>query len=265
MSISWLLFSFLLGHIGLPGAVPLPAAATTPTSGSVETRLVLQVQLRTAAGAPVPGLSVTLQPAPPDLGGPPLHTSVQRGRTDANGTVTFTALGPWIWRVTFMGTYAGGPLQAVAAQGRPPYGTTPGDGFVVRVQAQEEHVALQAEGQPRTPPIEVAAFVLLLQGPEWIPTIDLSEPTDPPQPLLTPAAAATRTVQSAGAPVRDPVTDGVGVRFDPFGVSLWVLPLLVAGIALWRAWQRQRSERAALAADGAMTTLQEGATDDHPL
>jgi hypothetical protein len=204
-----------------------------------------------------------LRPASLDLGGPPIGTPVQSGLTDASGGITFPALGPWIWRVTFIGTYAKRPLQAVSAQGRPPYGTTAGVGFVARVQAQEEHVALDAEGQPSTPPIEVAGFVLLLQGSEWIPAIDLSLPTEPPQPLSAPNVAVPSNSLPAGRATREPPTDGAGAGFDPFRLSLWLLPILAAGAALWQAWQRRRAVRSKTTPDGAAAAPLEGATDDH--
>jgi hypothetical protein len=156
----------------------------------------------------------------------------------------FTRLGPWIWRARFAGVVEERPIQSVTAQGRAPFGTTSGAGFVVRVQAQEEHAALDAEGSPITPPIQVTAFVLVPVGEEWAPTLDLAGPGEPPQPLA--AGAHTDSSASAtSAAIEQAAPAGViggeqGVPWDLLPL-LWLLPIFAAGGALLTRWRQRRA------------------------
>ena len=123
----------------------------------------------------------------------------------------------------------------------------------------EQHVALAAEGQPSTPPLEVAAFVLLLEGAEWVPAIDLGLPTEPPQPFALSTMPTISDVPTADSSPGS-AFDGAAAGFDPWRLGLWVLPALAAGIVLWRAWQQRRSRERAIGPAG---TAREGDTHDH--
>lgn len=230
------------GMVPPVGATPTPPPAPGPDLMAIR----LQVQLRLADGRPAPGVLVALTPADPSWGGPPAGTLAQQGTTGENGSAVFTRLGAWIWRARFAGVVAEQPIQPVEMQGRAPFGTTGGDGFVVRVQVQEEHAALGAEGSPITAPIQVAAFVLVAAGEEWAPTLDLAEPGEPPQPLA--AGAHTGVSVSATPAARDQaapagVTGGEqGTPWDLLPL-LWLLPIFAAGGALLTRWRQRRAEQ----------------------
>src|SRR5690349_14087698 len=171
---SW--HGLLIGVIFLVG-VPAPARGVThPLPGPTPTvaAIPLQIVLRTVTGVPVPDIRVDLVPVPPDEGGSPTGSTAQIGTTDSAGRIPFSVLPGIIWRARFSGVYQGRVLQAGAAQGLPPFGTTRGAGFVVQTGLQEENDApAPIAGQP-APAVETLPFVLLAIGDEWTPAIDLA-------------------------------------------------------------------------------------------
>ncbi len=243
--------------IGL-GMLPLAAYADPPTPTLAPLNNVqLRVLLRTPTGQPVPGIVVDLTPAAPELGGPPADTPAQTGQTDATGAVLFAGVQGAIWRVTFMGHYAGQALQPVANQGQPPYGTTHGGGFVVQTSLHEENDAPAPVVEVAAPPVETLSFILLSVGGSWMPAIDLAPPTDPPQPLSQLAQAPARVtfyVPVPQPPAGDPSPSAPPLADDPRSTpdggfaGLWLVPTFAAGAALWRVWQargkREHSGRA---------------------
>ena len=105
---------------------PVIQAQTEPPAPSI------MVLVRTLAGAPVAGVQLTLRPADPDLGGPPMAPGLRQATTDAQGQSTFPPLNGWIWYLTLHGTVAGRPIEDPASQGKPPWGTNPaGGGFPI--------------------------------------------------------------------------------------------------------------------------------------
>jgi hypothetical protein len=252
------LFSFqiirvVLGWLIALGVLPLTVYADLPTPTIAPLNSVqLRVLLRTPTGQSVSGVAVTLVPAAPEFGGPPADTPSQSGQTDATGAVLFNGLQGAVWRVTFMGSYSGQPLQPAAEQGQPPYGTTRGDGFVVQTSLHEENDAPAPVVGVSAPPVETLAFVLVPTGGRWIPTIDLASPTDPPQPFSGLTQAPTRTMFYTPSPLptgASPASelllaDGREDHSDGGFTVLWLLPAIAGGAALWRVWRlRRMSER----------------------
>jgi hypothetical protein len=221
-----------------------PVGATAPTPPAVPTALAavqLQLMMRTADGAPVPGIHVELVPAAPDAGGPPAGTSAKAAITNATGMVVFAELQGAIWWASFHGIYRGQPLAAVAAQGQPPYGTTHGGGFVVQAALQEENDApAPVVGQP-APAVETLAFVLLPTGAGWTPALDLAAPGSLPQPLGTVAAATALPLLPPPEVRALPTLDTN--RSPDLTLVWWLLPLGAAGGALFVTWRQRRTEQ----------------------
>jgi hypothetical protein len=214
---------------------PTPNLAVTPLSRWDPTTVQKVVLVRTLSGAPVPDLTVDLAPAPATLGGPPAGTAGQHGRTDAQGSARFTGLGRWIWIVSFAGRYQERALQAVALQGRPPYGRTRGGGgFPLEVEPQEEGEAptpVVVAGYVQ-PPAQVAAFVLVPTAAAWAPAVDLALPTENPVPLTDWALAPV-------VPVAGVVTPGSSAPTAEDDLPRWlylfaVFGLMLAGIGWWQ-------------------------------
>jgi hypothetical protein len=196
------------------------------------------VLMRTLSGAPVPDLGVTLTPAPATMGGPPSGVAGQHGRTDAQGRVTFTGLGRWIWMVSFTGQYQGRALQPVTRQGQPPYGRTrAGGGFPLAVEPQEEGDAptpVVSAGQVQ-PEVQTAPFVLVpIAAAEWVPALDLALPTENPVPLSDWALAPVSSVTGS-------LTPGLSPPAGQDDLPRWLYLLVVFGLMLvgvaW--WQRR--------------------------
>jgi hypothetical protein len=248
-------FSIQLGRLVLGwvlglGVLPLAGPADPPTpTGTPLDAIQLRVLLRAAPGQPVPGIAVNLLPVPSDLGGPAANTAVQHGQTDATGAALFTGLQGAIWRLTFTGSYVGQPLQAVAEQGQPPYGTTRGGGFVVQTSLHEENAAPAPVVSVPAPPIETLAFVLLPTNGRWTPAIDLAAPAAPPQPLSLLKQAPVRKQFYIPEPVQ-PAGDERFLQTEERNSSssdsftfLWLVPALVAGLVLLRLGQARNAGR----------------------
>jgi hypothetical protein len=212
---------------------------TPVTTGDID-GIHKQIVLRSIEGDGVPGIEVHLTPASPDLGGPLDGSLPQVATTDAQGHVTFSGLGEWIWMVSFSGTFRGRVLQPISEQGQAPWGRTrAGGGFPVMVQRQEEDAAatpmvINATPQPEVQP---SLFVLVPAQEYWAPSLDLALPAEQPQPLamtLDERSSAPPLVQaSASLPDQEGHIDNL-IRW------FYLLPLAVALFALQRAWQQGR-------------------------
>ncbi len=228
----------------LLGLVTCPVRAADPPPPVWSTELVgvpLQLLVRTSDGTPVPGIQVDLVPAAPDAGGPPVGTPAQHAITDGRGMVVFAPLQGAIWWAGFQGTYQGQPLVPLAAQGKPPYGTTRGGGLVVQTAVQEENDApAPVVGQP-APAVETLAFVLLPTGAEWTPAIDLAAPDAAPHPLARTAAPTELTFVSPPAAEFGAVQDTK--RGPDLTLVWWLLPVGAAGGALFVTWRQRQIER----------------------
>ena len=225
----------------LTGSPVGAADASPPTVPTVLAAVQLQLVLRTAEGTPVPGIRVELVPAAPDAGGPPAGTSAKAAITNATGMVVFAELQGAVWWARFHGTYREQPLVMYATQGQPPYGTTPGGGFVVQTVLQEENSApAPVIGQP-APAVETFAFVLLPTGAGWTPALDLAAPGSPPQPLGVVARATALPLlppQEAGSLPHQNTN-----RSPDLTLVWWLLPLGAAGGALFVTWRQRRTEQ----------------------
>jgi len=245
--------SLLLGGLLLTVASARVATAAPPPPDLSRTQL--HVLLRTAAGTPVPGITVEIVPAAADLGGLSGGSALPPALTDAGGGITVVGLGRWIWRARFRGQFQGQALQPIAAQGQAPWGRTrDGGGFPVQVQAQEEDAAptpVVIAGTPQ-PDTQSVGFVLIPSNGTWAVTGDLGDPLGPPQPLAedtthpplhpagtlpdgaavlpAPGTAAT-TLPGAPAPAPRPTPDTLGWWIG--GGLLW---LLGYGFYTWRRW-----------------------------
>lgn len=230
-----------------------------------------RVVLRILEGEPVPGIEVQLMPAGSDLGGPPVAMPAQQATTDIYGSVTFSGLGEWVWMVSFKGTFRGQPLQPVSEQGLSPWGRTrKGGGFPVLVQRQEEDEAAPplVENGVRLPEVQPSLFVLVPTQASlqeyWAPTIDLALPGERPQPLAAPSVLSASVVEplptSASGmiapgtvvpgtelkPQSQPEATSMGETGETVGSLvrwLYILPLAVAAIALYKAWQQRKQEQ----------------------
>ena len=244
--------SLLLGGLLLTVASARVATAAPPPPDLSRTQL--HVLLRTAAGTPVPGITVEIVPAAADLGGLSGGSALPPALTDAGGGITVVGLGRWIWRARFRGQFQGQALQPIAAQGQAPWGRTrDGGGFPVQVQAQEEDAAptpVVIAGTPQ-PDTQSVGFVLIPSNGTWAVTGDLGDPLGAPQPLtadpaLTPrprsATVGTLADGSAGRPTsgdappsrQDPAPPAAG----PLGwwIGGGLLWLLIYGLYTWRRW-----------------------------
>lgn len=220
-----------------------------------------QIVLRTEAGEPVQDVTVLLAPADSTAGGPEQGSSAKSATTGADGTATFTGLGQWIWMVSFSGTFRGKAIQAATEQGRASYGRTrSGGGFPVMVERQEEDTPatpVVVQGTPQ-PDVQPSLFVLLQDGDNWVPAIDLALSGEHPQPLggkgSMAAQAATATSSAtqisaaisgaSGGPDRTAGALSVaGNNLDSLVRWLYLLPVAVALLALYRAWQERKQDR----------------------
>jgi len=207
----------LLALTSNPARVRAAGEPPTPSAPDLS-QIRKQIVVRAADGSPVPGIVVQLSPATPDLGGPAAGGPGRQATTDAQGSVIFAGLGPWIWYATLAGAYQAHELQPAVDQGRPPYGFNPaGGGFPVRVEAAEdpESVAtpVMIAGVPQ-PEVQTTGFVLLPvdQGARLAPTYDqvlppaapqplfpidaTTPPTAPPSPVISPLAVPSETGES---------------------------------------------------------------------
>jgi hypothetical protein len=214
---------------------PTPNPVVTPLPSWDPATVQKVVLVRTLSGQPVPALVVDLVPARPELGGPPVGATGQQGRTDAQGMARFTGLGRWIWMVSFTGQYQGRVLQAVALQGRAPYGRTrAGGGFPLAVEPQEEGdaptpVAVAGQAQPQ---VQTATFVLVPTADEWAPALDLALPTEHPVPLTDWGLTPMSSVSGVSAPA--PQVSDVDDNLPRWLYLLATLGLMLVGIAWWQ-------------------------------
>jgi hypothetical protein len=189
---------------------PASQAQTGPPAPSI------MVLVRTLAGAPVAGVQLTLRPAPPTLGGPPVAPPLRQATTDAQGRATFPPLDGWIWYLTLHGTVAGRPLEDPASQGKPPWGTNPaGGGFPIVADPPLENAAAISTPAASAAPALVP-IVLVDRQDLWIAGIDLgsatsapislpaavqADPGPPPTPMRSLASSTTLTSGPDPVPV----------------------------------------------------------------
>lgn len=228
----------------------LASAEPTPTLTNADLPAMhKQIILRTTEGKVVSGIRVQLEPADPALGGPEAGTLAMSAATDAQGAATFAGLGPWLWMASFNGTFEGRGFQPVQQQGRAPYGRTrSGGGFPVMVQRQEEDASatpIIVQGTPQ-PEIQPSMFVLVPVQNQWVPSLDLALPGEHPQPLI---GNVTTQLTVTMVTVEHPQVQATGssstAQGDHSGFVRWfyVLPVAIALLALYKAWQEHRGHR----------------------
>ncbi len=209
------LITLILGGLiggGFGVAPVVRAAQLLPTR-------TLQVLVRTPAGQGVPGLTVTLVPQPPSLGGP-AGAAPLSALTDPDGQVTFTDLRPGMWRVQLAGSVDGVPVQPLPDQARPPYGrVATGGGFPLPVDlGQEQEEGGAALDPPPAVTVQQALFVGQPRGGVWVPEVDLGSEALPlpittlPTPVPIQAAIPTLDVRATGVP---PAPAGTGAALPP--------------------------------------------------
>jgi len=225
------------GSLAVLGSLILSAGGTaTPT-------VALQVQVRTPAGQPLPGVTLSCAPQAAGLGGPRLvpPPATQTVVTGPDGRTTCPDLAAGIWVVGVIGSVAGVPVQPLAAQGQLPYGRTrAGGGFVVALDPTggEEGAALLT---PRSGPLTAdLALVGQVRAGVWVPELDRQTGGGLPTPQsLLPVAGVAPTLD-VGAPVAVPPTPtrppaaatGVGGSAGA-GADSAPPPLTPAGIPPW--------------------------------
>jgi hypothetical protein len=145
--------------------------------------------------------------------------------------------------ISFSGEFQGRALQPVAEQGRPPWGRTRnGGGFPVVIQQQEEDAAATpviVEGTPLQE-VQPAMFALVAAGDFWAPTFDLALPSETPQPLSAVGTARPTEVAAGAPPSGNSQPAEVASTLDSFARWFYVLPVLVALLALYRWWQERK-------------------------
>ena len=161
----------------------------------------LAVALRTLAGQPAPGVTITLTPRPSAAGGPAGAQQSRTAPTDNKGWAAFDRVASGIWLLSLAGSAEGLPLQPAADQGKAPYGTnTQGGGFMIAVGELGDDIGADDSGIAQSR-VAQALFVGQARNGVWVPEYDLSDISQTPQPLslvptiapftaLTPASAA---------------------------------------------------------------------------
>ena len=220
---------------------PVIQAQTEPPAPSI------MVLVRTLAGAPVAGVQLTLRPADPDLGGPPMAPGLRQATTDAQGQSTFPPLNGWIWYLTLHGTVAGRPIEDPASQGKPPWGTNPaGGGFPIVADPPLENAAAISTPAASAAPALVP-IVLVDRQDLWIAGIDLGSATSAPISLPAGVQAAPGPLPTPAQPLTDSTTVTSGPGPDPVPVVLIGLAglVLTGSLTLYRRRHPHRPAPAA--------------------
>lgn len=242
--LSTTIISILLLGTLLSTGIARAADAGTPTTGDGMGNIQKKVILRTVDGVTVPGITVVLAPADPELGGPPAVASVLRATTDEQGAALFEGLGRWVWVVTFSGEYQGHIMPPVGEQGRAPWGRTrAGNGFPVMLQRQEEDTSATpvTVGGLTQPEIQESLFVLVPAQDGWALTLDLALPGEAPQPLYTvPIVTSSPTETST---IASPISNSDAENdLSSFARWLYLLPAVFASFAVYTGWLSQKRE-----------------------